>query len=313
MKLYYFLVLLCFTTTMKLTKNTKVFITGCGGMLGEAVFDLLKNQVKILATDKDVNDSFLSYCDIRDSRHLSKMIKEFNPDIIFHLAALTDLEYCERHRLEAYEVNAKATEYIASICRDLKIPMVYISTAGIFDGKKEFYIDDDGPNPINVYGKTKYEGERAVQRICPKHFIFRAGWMMGGGPKKDKKFVNKIMKQINAGSKVLNVVDDKLGTPTYTFDFVKNILTVVGRDLYGLYNLVCRGSGSRFDVAKEIVKNLKKSDIKINKVKSDFFKKEYFAKRPRSEKLVPFKLKKMKLYTMRDWKICLKEYLPTFH
>lgn len=294
---------------MKLTKNTKVFITGCGGMLGAAVFRILKNKVKVLATDKDINEPFLAYCDVRNFHHVSKTIKEFSPDLVIHLAALTDLEYCETHQQEAYEVNSEATENIASICRNSDTPMVYISTAGIFDGKKDFYNEGDRPNPLNVYGKTKYEGELAVQRICPKYFVFRAGWMMGGGPKKDKKFVNKIMKQLDDGTTVLNVVDDKLGTPTYTYDFIKNILTVVGKNLYGLYNLVCSGSCSRFEVAHEIVKDLKLNGIKINKVKSSFFKREYFARRPRSEKLVALNLKKMKLYKMRHWKVCLKEYL----
>lgn len=294
---------------MKFTKKTKVFVTGCGGMLGEAVYQTLIKICKVRATDVDVNDTFLKFCDIRDIDDVAKQITAYNPDIVFHLAALTDLEYCEKNPDHTWEVNAFDTEQIALICQRKKLPMVYISTAGIFDGKQEFYVDYELPRPLSVYGKAKYAGELAVQRIVDKHFIFRAGWMMGGGPKKDKKFVNKIMKQILAGKKILNVVDDKLGTPTYTFDFVKNMILVIEMNKYGLYNLVCDDSCTRLDVANEIVKFIKRPDIKVKKVPSSYFKKEYFAPRPYSEKLICFKLKKERLYIMRKWQVALKEYV----
>lgn len=294
---------------MKFNKKTKIFITGCGGMLGDAVYKTLSKKAKVMATDIDLNSSFLSYGDIRDYQAIRKIIKKFNPDIIFHLGALTDLEFCELNKDEAWRTNALGTENIANICKELDIPMVYISTAGIFDGKQEFYLDYDKPNPINTYGASKYAGERSVVDMLDKFYVFRAGWMMGGGPKKDKKFVNKILKQINEGKKILYVVDDKLGTPTYTFDFIKNMIEVVENDLYGVYNTICDGSCSRYDVANEILRIMKREDITLKKVNSTYFKKEYFANRPASEKLIPFKLRERGIYVMRDWKTCLEEYL----
>ena len=134
--------------------------------------------------------------------------------------------------------------------------------------------------------------------------------MMGGGPNKDKKFVNKIYKQIIENKKILNVVNDKLGTPTYTVDFAKNTKLLLEKKLWGKYNLVCEGESSRYDVAKEILKILKKTkDIELKEVDSSFFSKEYFSKRPRSERLINRKLNLRNLNIMRDWKICLKEYL----
>lgn len=301
-----------FKQSMQFTKKTKIFITGCGGMLGDAVYKTLKNKATILATDIDLNSNFLSFADVRDYDELRKKVFKFKPHIIFHLGALTDLEYCETHKENAWKTNALGTENVASICKELDIPMVYISTAGIFDGKKEFYTEYDLPNPINTYGTSKYAGEKIMKELLSKYYIFRAGWMMGGGPKKDKKFVKKIMQQIQEGKKELFVVDDKLGTPTYTFDFVKNMLWVIQKDLYGVYNSICEGSCSRYDVAKEILKITNNDNIKLRKVKSTYFKKEYFAKRPRSEKLIPFKLKERNLYIMRDWKVCLKEYLSNW-
>jgi dTDP-4-dehydrorhamnose reductase len=102
-------------------------------------------------------------------------------------------------------------ENIGLIRNHLDIPVVYISTAGIFDGKQEYYHDFDLPNPLSIYGKSKYYGELYTLRNVRKHYIFRAGWMMGGGIKKDKKFINKIFQQIKEGKKELFVVDDKLG------------------------------------------------------------------------------------------------------
>ena len=121
---------------------------------------------------------------------------------------------------------AMVTEHSESI-------FVYISTAGIFDGKKEFYNDFDKPNPINIYGKSKYNGELYVQKHVSKHYIFRAGWMMGAGPNKDKKFINKIYKQIKKGQKEIFIVDDKIGSPTYTVDFSKSMLNVIKSGLLG--------------------------------------------------------------------------------
>ena len=188
--------------------------------------------------------------------------------------------------------------------------MLYISTAGIFDGLKEFYDEDDEPKPMGIYAISKYEAEKFVVQNSKKFIICRAGWMMGGGPKKDKKFVKKILQQIKNGKKELFIVDDKFGTPTYTHDFAKNTEALIETDNFGLYNMACEGNTSRLEVTEEILKILKLSDkIKINKVKSDYFSKTFFAKRPNCENLLNKKLNDKKLNLMRPWKETLKEYL----
>ena len=183
--------------------------------------------------------------------------------------------------------------------------MLYISTAGIFDGNKELYDDWDLPNPLCHYARSKYAGEKFVLKHSKYPLVLRAGWMMGGGPDKDKKFIAKILKQLKEGTKELNVVDDKLGTPTYTLDFANNTKLILEHEVWGLYNLVCQGVTGRYEVASKILSilNLEK-EIKLNKVKSDFFEKEYFAPRPASERLVNKKLKLRNLDIMRDWETC---------
>ncbi len=292
----------------------RVLITGCGGMLGSAIYKVFaSNYENVLATDIDLNEEWLEYLDVRDVRMCEKIFEEFRPSLVIHLAALTDLEYCETHQEECWKTNALGTENIALLSKKFDVTMVYISTAGIFGGEKEEFTDFDQPNPLSYYGKGKYHGELFVERFLTKYFIFRAGWMMGGGLKKDKKFIKKIYDQIKSGKKELFVVDDKLGTPTYTENFAESMLKVIQTEYYGLYNQVCGGNCSRLDVAKEFVKLLGLSDtIKVTQVSSDYFKEEYFAPRPYSEKLINLKLISRGINYMQDWKECLEEYSKIF-
>ena len=136
---------------------------------------------------------------------------------------------------------------------------------------------------------------------------------MGGGERKDKKFVKKIIDQINSNVKELNIVNDKLGTPTYTVDLAVNLKLLIKKNKYGLYHMVCNGMTSRLEVSKQILKFLKKEHkIKINEVESNFFKTSYFARRPFSERLINKKLNQIKLNKMRHWRLALRHYLENY-
>ncbi|MBT6134718.1 MAG: NAD(P)-dependent oxidoreductase [Kordiimonadaceae bacterium] len=292
----------------------KIYIAGCGGMLGEAFYKVFGAEYELRCTDIDVNESWLSYLDFRDYDAYLKDVSEFKPDYLFHLGAYTDLEYCETHQNDTYITNTMSVENGVYIANKLDIPILYISTAGIFDGTKDIFDDWDRPNPLGHYARSKYAGEVFVENNCRKHLICRAGWMMGAGPKKDKKFVQKIMSQIKSGKNELFVVNDKLGTPTYTHDFALNVKALLEREYWGLYNMVCDGVTGRFEVALELIDILGLKDkIKVTPVESSFFEKEYFAERPPSERLVDKKLDIRGLNTMRDWRICLKEYLDNYY
>ena len=292
----------------------KIYIAGCGGMLGEAFYKKFKDSYSLRCTDIDLNENWLSYLDFRNYQAYLKDVQEFQADYLFHLGAYTDLEFCETHVDDTYETNNKSVEHAVKISNRLSIPLLYISTAGIFDGKKDFYDETDAPNPIGHYAKSKYFGEKFILENSKQYLICRAGWMMGGGPLKDKKFIQKIMHQIKSGAKQLNIVNDKLGTPTYTHDFASNVKLLLEKEEFGLFNMVCGGLTGRVDIAKELVALLGfQNIIKINEVDSNYFHKEYFAPRPDCERLLNKKLDERNLNIMRDWKSSLKEYINNYY
>lgn len=292
----------------------KIYIAGCGGMLGEAFYEQFKDDYNIKCTDKDVNEDWLSFLDFRNFDAYKKDVEDFNADYLFHLGAYTDLEFCEEHKDDTYATNTLAVENAVYLANQLDIPLLYISTAGIFDGKKELYDDWDLPNPLGTYARAKYMGERFVCENARRFLVCRAGWMMGSGPKKDKKFIQKLMQQLKDGKQELFIVDDKDGTPTYTQDFAKTVKGLIEKEYWGLYNCVCGGQTSRFEVAKELVELVgKKDEIKITSVSSDYFKDVYYAERPPSERLVTKKLNLREVNKMRDWRVALKEYIEGYY
>jgi dTDP-4-dehydrorhamnose reductase len=294
--------------------NKKIYIAGSGGMLGEAFYTQFKDHYDLKCTDKDVNENWLSFLDFRDFDQYKKDVIAFKPDYLFHLGAYTDLEYCENNADDTYLTNTISVENAVQIANELNIPILYISTAGIFDGNKELYDDWDQPNPLGVYARSKYMGERYVVENAKRFLVCRAGWMMGAGPQKDKKFIQKLMKQLKEGKKELFIVDDKDGTPTFTHDFAKNVKKLIEKEYWGLYNMVCGGQTSRLEVANELLSLLNlKEEIKINVVNSDYFKDIYFAERPPCERLENRKLNLRGVNLMQDWKSALKEYIELYY
>lgn len=292
----------------------KIYIAGCGGMLGEAFYKNFKNDYILKCTDKDVNEAWLSFLDFRDFDAYKKDVLEFGPDYLFHLGAYTDLEFCEMNADETYNTNTLAVENAVYLANELNIPLLYISTAGIFDGAKELYDDWDQPNPLGVYARAKYMGERFVVENATRFLVCRAGWMMGSGPRKDKKFIQKLMRQIKDGKRELFIVDDKDGTPTYTHDFARNVRALLEKEYWGLYNMVCGGQTSRLEVATELIRLLKMEDtVKLTPVGSDFFKETYFAERPPCERLVNRKLNIRNMNLMRDWREALRDYIDNYY
>src|SRR5271157_3155755 len=261
----------------------KIYVLGCGGMLGDALYKHFTSKGHdVFATDINLTSPWVNYRDVRDYQSMLSDAEAFCPDVIMNLAAMTDLEECEHQVQRAIDTNTGGSANCVALSSKLNVPYVYISTAGIFDGQKEFYSDDDQPNPLCIYGKTKYWGE-VIAQAYGKHLVLRCGWQMGSGPK-DKKFIQKIWQQIKGGVTEFNVVGDRVGTPSYVVDCSRQIDRLLEVGVQGTFNMVCRGEASRYDMAVELVKLLGFQDkVHIQKVNSSFWAKEYFAPRPVSE------------------------------
>jgi dTDP-4-dehydrorhamnose reductase len=196
---------------------------------------------------------------------------------------------------------------VARACLESGATLVYVSTGNVFDGEKiEPYTEYDVPGSINVYGRSKLEGERIVEQMKDEYFVFRAGWMVGGW-EIDKKFVYKIV-QLCRTQKQLNVVNEKFGSPTFTGDFARVMLATVATPRFGLYHLLNQGGASRWEIACEIVRLLgREGDIEVAPVSSSEF--PLPAPRPRAEMLRNLKLELLELDDMPHWKDSLRRYI----
>ena len=292
---------------------SRVFIAGGGGMLGEGMRRVLGERHELHVTDKSITSPWVSFLDFRDFDEYLRQVRDFRPDWLYHIGAHTSLEYCEENQDDAYLTNTISVEFATRIANEMGIPIFYVSTAGIFDGLKNQYDDWDQPNPLGVYARSKFMGERFVVENASQYVICRAGWMMGGGREKDKKFINKIIHQLDVGAGELNVVTDRDGTPTYTHDFARTVEILTERKAYGLYNCVCAGLTSRLEVAQYLLRLLGRTDVKINPVPSSFFETEYFAARPSSERLISRRLGILGIDTMRDWRVAMDDYIREYY
>lgn len=289
-------------------EKMKVLVTGSAGMLGSAVIDRLRaDGCEIVATGKSVRGEAVLPMDIQDWRSVRATFGEHKPDLVLHLAAETNVDLCEQEPDHAYACNAFGTENIVRACGEQGAVMAYVSTANVFDGEKsEPYTEYDTPGSVNVYGRSKYAGECIVEQSLDRYFIFRAGWMVGGW-EIDKKFVYTMV-QLCHEKKEIRVVDDKFGSPTFTGDFATHMMAVVKSGRYGLYHLVNKGTASRWQIAKEIVKGLGKvGEVDVVPVSSAEFSSP--APRPRSEMMQNLKLQLLGLDEMPHWKHALRDYL----
>ena len=287
----------------------KVLVTGAAGMLAaEVIPELRRNGHEVVGIDINQRLPEIQKLDITDHAGVFKVIGDTKPDYVFHLAAETDVDRSEREPDHAFRVNTIGTENIALACQKFGIKLLYVSTAGVFFGDKlEPYNEFDIPNPANIYGHSKLQGEVIVRNLLSEYFIVRAGWMVGGW-EIDKKFVYKIVQQIKDGKTELRVVADKFGSPSFTKDFAKNLMPLVKSERYGLYHMTNKGSASRYDIAVKIVELMGCKDrVKVRSISSAEF--PLSAPRARSEIMRNYKLELLGLDLMPHWEKSLQEYI----
>ena len=271
-----------------------------------------RTLVPLFQTAYDVRGTDLPEHDITNAAAIKKDIGSFSPDIVIHLASMTNVDGCETDPETARRVNAEGTENVAVSCRDCDATMVYLSTGMIYNGLKAVpYTEYDSPDPVNAYGQTKYEGELAVRKHLRSYYIFNTCWIFGGGAE-DKKFVAKII-ELGRERNRLEIVDDTFGSPTYTVDLSRAIFEFLEEGdfekKYGRYHCAGRGCINRLDLAREIFSVAGIEDCELVPISSK--KLDLPAPRPRMEALNNYSLDLLGLHLMRDWRVALRDYVTS--
>jgi dTDP-4-dehydrorhamnose reductase len=277
-------------------KFSKILVTGGGGTIGSYVTEVFGDCDVILA-GRDM-------LDITMKNQVLEQVKKYKPDVIIHLAAITNVDYCEENELVATKVNFEGTKNITMVCKKYQIPLVYISTATVFDGKNPpngGYTEDDNPSPVNVYGKTKLLGEKVISKILKNYIIIRIGWLVGGR-ENDKFFISYMSKKILRGEHI-SAVNDIFGTIAHAHDMLDFVKEKLSREETGIFHFACKGACSRYDIAV-LLKGILNPSIKVNPVSAQSFKKEFPAPRPKYQML-----QSKRHSFQRTWKSTLREYI----
>ena len=275
----------------------KVFVTGVKGQLGFDVMNELKKRGHE-AIGVDIEEM-----DITDEESVNRVIKAAAPDAVIHCAAYTAVDAAEDNEELCRKVNATGTRYIAKVCRELDIKMMYISTDYVFNGQgTRPWEPDDKREPLNVYGQTKNEGELAIEETLEKYFTVRIAWVFGVN---GKNFI-KTMLNLGKTRDKLTVVADQIGSPTYTYDLARLLVDMIETDRYGRYHATNEGLCSWYEFACEIFKQAG-MNVTVEPVSSDQFPVK--AKRPMNSRISKDKLDENGFVRLPSWQDALARYL----
>lgn len=278
----------------------RVFVTGVKGQLGYDVMNELEKR-GLTGIGVDIDEM-----DITDAAACRKVISEAKPDAVIHCAAYTAVDAAEDNVDLCRRVNADGTRNIARVCHDLDIKMMYISTDYVFDGQgTRPWEPDDERHPLNVYGQTKYEGELAVEELVKKFFTVRIAWVFGVNGKNFIKTMLRLGKERGA----VSVVDDQVGSPTYTYDLARLLVDMIQTDKYGRYHATNEGLCSWYEFACEIFKKAGMDQVSVTPVTSEQFPAK--AKRPSNSRMSKEKLTEAGFEHLPSWQDALERYLRT--
>lgn len=274
-----------------------VLVTGVKGQLGFDVVNELKKRGHT-AVGVDIEEM-----DITEEESVNRVIKEASPDAVIHCAAYTAVDAAEENVELCRRVNALGTEYIARVCKELDIKMMYLSTDYVFNGQgTRPWEPDDEREPLNVYGQTKYEGELAIEKYLTKYFTIRIAWVFGVN---GKNFI-KTMLNLGKTHDTVSVVNDQIGSPTYTYDLARLMVDMVETERYGRYHATNEGLCSWYEFACEIFKQVG-MDVTVLPVSSDQFPSK--AVRPKNSRMKKDKLAENGFTLLPSWQDALSRYL----
>ena len=245
--------------------------------------------------------------DIQKEEDTVFKIEKLRPDIMVHIAAYTDVDGCELNEEKAFAVNAEGTKHVALTASRCQAKMVYLSTDYVFDGnKREPYLESDSPHPLNVYGRSKWKGEQYVQELVKDPLIVRTQWLFG---RYGKNFVTSILRQAEE-KRVLSIVNDQIGSPTYTVDLAKTISALIQFDASGIFHVANSDLCTWYTFGQAILKLSGMDKVRMIPISSKELGRP--AIRPSYSVLNCQKLKKKTGLTLRPWSEALKEYLSTY-
>ena len=274
----------------------RILITGGRGMLGHALTERLGSRHDVVVHD-------LEEMDVRDWTAVWEGVRAVRPEIVIHAAAYTQVDDCESNRDDAFAVNTFGAGHVAVACRRLGVPVVFPSTDYVFDGEKGApYEEFDIPRPVSVYGWSKLMGEEWVRRHQPDHWIVRAAWFFGPG---GKNFVRTIVERGRERA-ALRVVDDQVGSPTYTVDLAVALADLVDSMPFGTYHLTNSGECSWFDLA---VAALRAAGVESEPARIDTEASGRPARRPRYSVLRNRCWELSGRAPLRDWREAVSEYV----
>jgi len=278
-------------------------VIGAKGMLGR---DLMGVLLSSLPNDEVIGWD-IEEIDIQKEEDTVFKIEKLRPNIMVHIAAYTDVDGCELNEEKAFAVNAEGTKHVALTASRCQAKMVYLSTDYVFDGnKREPYLESDSPHPLNVYGRSKWKGEQYVQELVKDPLIVRTEWLFG---RYGKNFVTSILRQ--AGEKrVLSIVNDQIGSPTYTVDLAKAISALIQFDASGIFHVANSDLCTWCTFGQAILKLSRMDKVRVIPISSKELGRP--AIRPSYSVLNCQKLKKKTGLTLRPWSEALKEYLSTY-
>ena len=283
----------------------RVLITGASGQIGLALYSLLENSTEYeVYRTKTLADleAGIGALDIKDAISVKNCIELIKPEIIINCAAMTAVDLCESEQELAYQTNAFGPKYLAEAAEAIGATLVHLSSDYVFDGEaSQPYEEEDKPNPISVYGKSKQAGDELVQKACTKSFILRTAWVYGEG----KNFVKTMLRLADLGNKI-RVVADQYGSPTSALEVARVILFLMETRNYGIYHVTCEGITTWYGFAEEIFKMAGK-EVDLEAIPSS----EYVvpAKRPMYSVLDNKRLRNEHSYVMKNWQDALKEYM----
>ncbi|MFI5335182.1 MAG: dTDP-4-dehydrorhamnose reductase [Opitutales bacterium] len=277
-----------------------VLVTGANGMFGSTVANLLRAQGRPVVAWTRLD------ADLRDPASLCELVRRTRSKTVIHCAAWTDVDGAETAPEECRTINVEASRELARGARETAATFVYISSGGIFDGRKRTpYDENDPPGPLSVYHRSKYDGEQAVRAHCPQTLIVRLGWMFGGGAGLRKNFVAARIQEA-FGQAVIRSSTEQSGSPTWAEDAALRLVQLLERGATGVHHVANEGMASRFDYVSAILATAG-SPTRVAPAPAGAFHRQ--APVPANEALTSVRLGEVDLPPLRPWREALAAYL----